>query len=44
MESSSKIEVYFRKKTFFFTQTSNEDKDIINLTDTINIENCKTES
>ena len=40
MESSSKIEVYFRKKPFF--SISNEDKDIINLTETsINIENCK---
>ena len=40
MEYSSKINVYFRKKPYF--SINNEDKDIINLTDTsINIENCK---
>ncbi len=40
MESCSKIEVYFRKKPFF--SINNNDKDIINLTETsINIENCK---
>ena len=40
MESSSKINVYFRKKPYF--PINENDKDIISLTDTsINIQNCK---